>query len=132
MALAMTTLLLDTHVALWMVGEPGRLGATTRSALERVDNDVIVSVASVWEASIKAAQGRLRAPAAIWDVLERSGVRIVAIERADAVAAAQLPMHHCDPFDRMLIAQARERSAVLVTLDGWVGAYEVRSLLADS
>lgn len=132
MALAMTTLLLDTHVALWMVGEPGRLGATTRSALERVDNDVIVSVASVWEASIKAAQGRLRAPAATWDVLERSGVRIVAIERADAVAAAQLPMHHRDPFDRMLIAQARERSAVLVTLDGWVGAYEVRSLLADS
>lgn len=128
----MTTLLLDTHVALWMVGEPGRLGATTRSALERVDNDVIVSVASVWEASIKAAQGRLRAPAATWDVLERSGVRIVAIERADAVAAAQLPMHHRDPFDRMLIAQARERSAVLVTLDGWVGAYEVRSLLADS
>lgn len=132
MALAMTTLLLDTHVALWMVGEPGRLGATTRSALERVDNDVIVSVASVWEASIKAAQGRLRAPAATWDVLERSGVRIVAIERADAVAAAQLPMHHRDPFDRMLIAQALERSAVLVTLDGWVGAYEVRSLLADS
>lgn len=128
----MTTLLLDTHVALWMVGEPGRLGATTRSALERVDNDVIVSVASVWEASIKAAQGRLRAPAATWDVLERSGVRIVAIERADAVAAAQLPMHHRDPFDRMLIAQALERSAVLVTLDGWVGAYEVRSLLADS
>lgn len=127
----MTTLLLDTHVALWMIGEPERLGVTTRSALERADNDVIVSVASVWEASIKAAQGRLRAPVTMWDELERSGVRIVTIERADAVAAAQLPMHHRDPFDRMLIAQARERSAVLVTLDGWVGAYEVRSLPAD-
>ena len=126
----MTTLLLDTHVALWMVAEPGRLGVTTRSAIERLDNDVIVSVASVWEASIKAAQGRLRAPDSTWDVLERSGVRIVAIERADAVAAVRLPMHHRDPFDRMLIAQARERSAVLVTLDGWVGAYEVRSLPA--
>lgn len=126
----MTTLLLDTHVALWMVGDPDRLGATTRSALERLDNDVLVSVASVWEASIKAAQGRLRAPDSLWDVVERSGVRIVPIERADAVAAAGLPMHHRDPFDRMLIAQARERSAVLVTADGWVSAYDVRSLPA--
>jgi PIN domain nuclease of toxin-antitoxin system len=127
----MATLLLDTRVALWMVGDPDRLGVTTRSAIERVDNDVLVSVASVWEASIKAAQGRLRAPDSLWDVIERSGVRIVPIERADAVAAAALPMHHRDPFDRMLIAQARERSAVLVTVDEWAAAYDVRSLPAD-
>jgi PIN domain nuclease of toxin-antitoxin system len=114
-----------------MVGDPDRLGVTTRSAIERVDNDVLVSVASVWEASIKAAQGRLRAPDSLWDVIERSGVRIVPVERADAVAAAALPMHHRDPFDRMLIAQARERSAVLVTVDEWVAAYDVRSLPAD-
>ncbi|MDO8362566.1 MAG: type II toxin-antitoxin system VapC family toxin [Actinomycetota bacterium] len=127
----MTALLLDTHVALWMVAEPQRLGVTTHSAIARLDNDVMVSVASVWEASIKAAQGRLRAPATLWDELERSGVRVVPIERADAVVAAALPMHHCDPFDRMLIAQAQERSAVLVTLDGWAGAYDVRTLSAD-
>jgi PIN domain nuclease of toxin-antitoxin system len=127
----MATLLLDTRVALWMVGDPDRLGVTTRSAIERVDNDVLVSVASVWEASIKAAQGRLRAPDSLWDVIERSGVRIVPIDRADAVAAAALPMHHHDPFDRMLIAQARERSAVLVTVDEWAAAYDVRSLPAD-
>lgn len=124
----MATLLLDTHVALWMLGDPARLGPTTHSALARLDNDVILSVASVWEASIKAAQGRLHAPADVWDVLERSGVGIVAIERADAVAAAALPNHHRDPFDRMLIAQAIERQAVLVTADRWSAAYDVRAL----
>lgn len=124
----MATLLLDTHVALWMLGQPERLGPTTRSAIARLDNDVILSVASVWEASIKAAQGRLHAPADLWDSLEHSGVGIIAIERADAVAAGQLPNHHRDPFDRMLIAQAVERQAVLVTADRWSTAYDVRTL----
>ena len=127
----MATLLLDTHVALWMLGEPQRLGATTRAAIARLDNDVVLSVASVWEASIKAAQGRLTAPADIWDQLEQSGVRIVAIERDDAIAAAELPNHHRDPFDRMLIAQAVERQAILVTADRWSTAYDVRTLDAS-
>lgn len=127
----MTTLLLDTHVVLWMLGEPERLGVTTRLAMDRTDNDLIVSVASVWEASIKAARGRLRAPPSIWDVAERSGVRIVPIERDDAVAAAALPPHHRDPFDRMLVAQARERGAVLVTVDAFARAYDVKVLPAD-
>ncbi|MBI4885288.1 MAG: type II toxin-antitoxin system VapC family toxin [Actinobacteria bacterium] len=127
----MTTLLLDTHIALWMLSEPDRLGVNARAAIARADNDVVLSVASVWEASIKAAQGRLRAPDSVWDELERSGVRLIPIERADAVEAASLPMHHRDPFDRMLVAQARERSAVLVTVDSWARAYEVRSLAAN-
>lgn len=127
----MATLLLDTHVVLWMLGDPERLGTTTRLAMDRTDNDVIVSVASVWEASIKAAQGRLHAPPSLWDVAERSGVRIVSIERNDALAAASLPPHHRDPFDRMLIAQARERGAVLVTVDSYAQAYDVKVLPAD-
>ena len=126
----MTTLLLDTHVALWMVGSPERLGMNARAAIDRGDNNVLVSVASVWEASIKVALGKLVAPPTVWDEVERSGVRIVAIERVDAVAAAALPAHHRDPFDRMLIAQAVERGAVLVTADRWANAYDVRVLPA--
>ncbi len=127
----MTTLLLDTHTALWMVSAPHRLGVNTVAALQRADNDVIASAASVWETSIKTALGKLRAPDSLWDEIERSGVRLVSIDRADAEAAGQLPLHHRDPFDRMLIAQARERSAVLVTADRWAAAYDVRVLPAD-
>lgn len=127
----MTTLLLDTHVALWVLSEPHRLGVIAKASIADTENDVVLSVASVWEASIKAAQGKLRAPDTLWDELERSGVRIVPIEKADAVGAAALPMHHRDPFDRMLVAQARERGAVLVTVDAWARAYDVKSLAAD-
>lgn len=127
----MATLLLDTHAALWMVSDPNRLGSTTRSALERTDNRVIVSVASVWELGIKAALGKFTIPASLWDDVERSGIEIVPIDRADALGAATLPPHHRDPFDRMLIAQARERGAVFVSADRWAEAYDVRVLPAD-
>ena len=127
----MTILLLDTHVALWAVATPDRLGPATRGAIEAAENAVIVSVASVWEASIKAAQGRLNAPPTLWDEVERGGIDIVAIERRDAVEAASLPLHHRDPFDRMLVAQARERNAVLVTVDDRISRYDVQTWPAD-
>ena len=115
-----------------MDGErPHRLGVNTLAALQRADNDVIASAASVWETSIKTALGKLRAPDSLWDEIERGGVRLISIDRADAEAAGRLPLHHRDPFDRMLIAQARERGAVLVTADRWAGAYDVRVLPAD-
>ena len=97
-----------------------------------VDNEVVVSVASVWEASIKAALGKLRAPAELWREVERSGITRITIERDDAIDAAALPPHHCDPFDRMIVAQTRRRAATLVTVDSWVRAYDVRTLAADA
>lgn len=127
----MTTFLLDTHVALWMVDAPERLGSTTRSALERLDNQVLCSAASVWEVAIKATQGRLEAPDELWAEVAASGVTMVAIECEDAVAAGGLPTHHRDSFDRMLVAQAQRRSAVLVTVDDALAAYDVRLLDAS-
>jgi PIN domain nuclease of toxin-antitoxin system len=125
-----STLLLDTHAALWMVAEPERLGVTTRSALGRSDNRVLVSAASVWEAGIKEALGKLRVPESLWDEVERCGVEIVSIDRADAVCAARLPPHHGDTFDRMLVAQAIERGAVVVSADARLAHYDVRVLPA--
>ncbi len=130
--ISVPTLLLDTHVALWLVADPDRLGPFTEAALANIDNEVVVSVASVWEASIKAALGKLRAPVELWSEVERSGITLIPIERDDAIDAAALPPHHRDPFDRMLIAQAQRRSATLVTVDSWVRAYDVRTLTADT
>jgi PIN domain nuclease of toxin-antitoxin system len=127
-----STLLLDTHVVLWLVADPGRVGPTAMAAVADVDNEVVVSVASVWEASIKAALGKLRAPAELWSEVERSGITLIPIERDDAIDAAALPAHHRDPFERMLIAQAQRRSAILVTVDRWADAYDVRTLAAGN
>lgn len=128
----MTSLLLDTHVALWIVAGDARLGPRTREAVLDPDNDVLLSVASVWEAEIKRRLGKLDAPAELWDELELSGVRTITIERDDAVDAAALPHHHRDPFDRMLIAQAVRRRAQLVTVDPWADHYDTNVLRADT
>ena len=126
----MTVLLLDTHVVLWMVSEPHRLGSRATAEIANLENDVLVSVASVWEVAIKSALGRLSAPENLWDEVEASGVTIITIERDDAVTAGALPPHHRDPFDRMLVAQAGLRRAQLVTADATLRLYDVPVLHA--
>ena len=127
----MTTLLLDTHVALWVVTDSARVGPGTRQRLLDPETVSLVSVASVWEATIKTTAGRLQAPPELWVEIERSGIAFVAIDRDDAIAAGTLPRHHGDPFDRMIVAQAIRRDAWLVTADSALSAYEVRTVRAD-
>jgi PIN domain nuclease of toxin-antitoxin system len=126
-----TTLLLDTHVALWMAAGDARIGPGTRELIADPANDVVLSVASVWEAEVKRRLGKLDAPDELWDELEASGVDIIAIERDDAVDAAALPPHHRDPFDRMLVAQAIRRRADLVTVDHWFERYDASTVRAS-
>jgi PIN domain nuclease of toxin-antitoxin system len=117
-------LLLDTHVFLWWRANDPILRRAARSAI--ADADVVfVSAATAWEAAIKASLGRLDLPDTVESGVEDSGFEKLQISFFHAEAAAALPPHHGDPFDRMLVAQAVSESLTLVTHDCKLDAYEV-------
>lgn len=119
-------LLVDSHVALWWLGGSDRLGPECRRLLESAD-EVFFSAATSWELGIKRALGKLDFPDGLADALIASGFRELPISAAHGEVAASLAPHHRDPFDRMLIAQARGEALVLVTADRAVEPYEVDS-----
>ena len=123
-------LLLDTHAALWAVREPDRLVASTRRAIEDGTNEVIVSVASVWEVAIKRKLGKIRLERSLVEELEEAGVGTLPVVAEHAEAAGDLPLHHKDPFDRMLIAQAMVEGLTIVTRDRTFEPYGVPLLPA--
>ena len=116
-------LLLDTHVLLWAVLNHPRLTATQAQAISGAE--LYVSAASVWEIGIKRALGKLDVPGELFDIAVDSGCRPLPITWAHAEAAAALPPHHSDPFDRMLIAQARCEGLHLASSDAKLAAYGV-------
>lgn len=117
--------LLDTHVLLWALVDDPRLSAAQREILSAGAGEIYVSAASVWEVGIKRALGKLDVPANVFDVAHASGCRPLVITWAHASAAAALPQHHADPFDRMLIGQAATEGMVLVSSDRRIAAYGV-------
>ncbi|WP_428483311.1 type II toxin-antitoxin system VapC family toxin [Rhodopila sp.] len=122
-------LLLNTHVFLWMVAEPSRIDRRILAALASPDNEVIVSAATPWEIAIKQACGRLTFPLERFDeIMQRMGCDMLPILPAHGIAAGSLPRHHADPFDRMLIAQARIETLTLVTHDDAIRRYDVAVL----
>lgn len=127
----MRQLLLDTHVALWALAAPERLLPEVRRALEEPRNAVVVSATSVWEVEIKRAVGRLTAPEGFAARCIDVGFDPLPITFDHAEAAAQLPAHHSDPFDRMLVAQAMLEDLELVSDDRAFAAYDVRVVPAS-
>ena len=123
-------LLLDAHAVLWALLEPEKLHSDARTALESPANDVVVSAVTIWELEIKRALGKLRFDAELVPELERTAMDVIPITAADATSAARLPLLHRDPFDRMLVAQARADSLTLVSVDRQLERYEVELLLA--
>lgn len=127
--------LLDTHCWLWLASDPGRLSATVLARLENPASARLVSVAVVWEIAIKHQLGKLRLPAPAEELVpgllatHRAGV--LPIELHHVLRASQLPLHHRDPFDRILVAQAQVERAVLVTSDRALAPYDVEILWAD-
>ena len=122
-------LLLDTHVFLWWRADSRHLRAPARRAIAEAQI-VFVSAATAWEAAIKAALGRLRLPDTIEAGVIDSGFEKLPISFSHAESAARLPPHHADPFDRMLVAQARVETLTLVTHDRRLAAYDVEILWA--
>jgi PIN domain nuclease of toxin-antitoxin system len=122
-------LLLDTHIFLWWRGEPSRLASQVQSSIATADI-VFVSVASAWEAAIKVSLGRLELPDTIESGVLASGFEKLLISFSHAEQAAILPHHHRDPFDRMLVAQAKAEGLTLVTHDRLLAPYDVEILWA--
>lgn len=123
-------LLLDTHALLWWLSDDGSLTQAARAAIARPESDVAVSAASAWEISIKCALGKLSAPSDLEAQLVRHRFSALPISVAHAVMAGALPRHHDDPFDRMLVAQARIEGLTLVTRDPRIGLYGVPTIPA--
>jgi PIN domain nuclease of toxin-antitoxin system len=120
-------LLLDTHAFIWACGEPGKLSEAVRDALSDAENDVFVSAASACEIAIKHALGRIEFPLERFaQLVSDMCIEPLAMTIAHAIAAGSLPRHHEDPFDRMLIAQAKLEGLTLVTVDGVFLKYDVK------
>lgn len=123
-------LLLDTHVVLWWLASPEALAPAALKAIESPTNEVYVSAASLWEMSIKQHLGKLRLPGNPVDVLASMGFTLLDIRAEHGWRAGDLPAHHKDPFDRMLVAQADIESMVLVTRDTHISKYGIPVLPA--
>jgi PIN domain nuclease of toxin-antitoxin system len=123
-------LLLDTHALLWWLTRDAKLSPAARAAIADPDSEVAVSAASAWEMAIKSALGKLKAPADLGAQLARHQFTPLAITVVHALEAGALPRHHDDPFDRMLVAQARIEGLTLVTRDAWAVRYGVPTLPA--
>jgi PIN domain nuclease of toxin-antitoxin system len=116
-------LLLDTHVFLWAVTANRRLKSATRDYLSQADA-VYVSAASIWEIAIKSRLGKIDGdPLALAGAIEESGFQELPVSALHAAAVASLPLHHTDPFDRLLLAQAFMEPLRLVTADAAFAAY---------
>jgi len=120
--------LLDTHILLWARSAPDRLSDGLLAILKSADHDLHVSVATLWECAIKSAIGKLDIPSGFHRIVAGS-YRTLGIEVAHLEALANLPLHHRDPFDRMLIAQAQSHDLIVLTQDSIFARYDVQVLL---
>jgi PIN domain nuclease of toxin-antitoxin system len=119
-------LLLDTHLVLWwMTGEASRISKKALAALGSEGKDPVVSAVTIWETAIKRGLGKLDAPDDLLSQLERAGVELLPVTPRHANLVASLPLHHRDPFDRLLVAQATLEGFPLVSDDESLRRYDI-------
>jgi PIN domain nuclease of toxin-antitoxin system len=118
-------LLLDTHVLLWWLANNPRLSAYARTVIADSDNQVFVSAVSSWEIEIKRAIGKLEAPEDLLGAIAANDFERLDIKIEHSLRLRELPLHHNDPFDRMLIAQALYEDLTLLSGDKKIALYEV-------
>lgn len=127
-------LLLDTQVWLWMLAAPDRLSAESRALLTAAENELLLSAASAWEIAIKHGLGRLQLPEAparyISRMMIHTSVTPLPVHHRHALRVAELPEHHRDPFDRLLVAQAQLEGVPIITADRYFHQYDVEVLSA--
>jgi PIN domain nuclease of toxin-antitoxin system len=124
--------LLDTHAFLWFITADPRLSATAEQAIRSGANTPLLSIASVWEMAIKVGLNKLPIPHPLDDFipqqLRANRIGLLAIELPHALEVARLPLHHRDPFDRLLVAQAIQEGIPLATDDAALAAYPIQRL----
>jgi PIN domain nuclease of toxin-antitoxin system len=119
-------LIADSHTLLWHVLDDPRLSAAPSARIEADDAEVLVSLASIWEIAIKKALGKLEAPDDLPDRIQELGFELLPVEVEHAWAVRDLPHHHGDPFDRLLIAQAQVERLPILSSDSAFAAYDVQ------
>ena len=117
--------MLDSHVLLWLAQDDSALSSEVAHAVRDEASLAVVSVASVWELEMKRVKGMLDIPADIGARLNPAGFDLLDVTLTHVVRAAELPAHHRDPFDRMLVAQAQAEDLTLVTADAAIERYDV-------
>ncbi len=121
-------LLLDTHALIWHRTGSDKMSKTARKIIAENPGQTFISIATVWEMSIKVGLGKLkliRPISELLDIYHDAGTEILPITPEHAMASGCLPWHHRDPFGRMLIAQAQLEKMTIVTQDGWFTPYSV-------
>ena len=124
-------LLLDSHTLLWALSDVPRLGVLAQEAITSPDNEVFVSAVNIWELAAKREKGTLSAPNDLTTIVEQRGFAPLPLSLFHAEQAAMLPMHHRDPFDRMLIAQTQAEGLILMTRDPYIRRYGIRTMTPD-
>ncbi|CAN5564547.1 type II toxin-antitoxin system VapC family toxin [soil metagenome] len=124
-------LLLDTHVLIWYLEGDKTLSPHYRQAIVNANNDVLVSVASLWEIAIKINIGKLKISGSLSDVfqqLKNQTIHLLSIKPGHILQSASLPLHHRDPFDRMIIAQSQVEFLTVVSVDPAFSKYGTKLL----
>ena len=121
--------LLDTHTFIWLNGKSSKLSLRAADICSDRTNQLLLSIASVWEIQIKIQLGKLELPASLGEILTAqqatNSIQLLNIELSQIFELASLPYHHKDPFDRLLIAQARIEGAQFITNDPHIAKYPV-------
>ena len=121
----MNRLLVDTHAVIWWLADDAALTPPAHELLSDPANTPFVSVASIWEMAIKRSRGKLQVADHLPDLIVAEGFELLPVDPHDAWSVAELPHHHSDPFDRMLIAQATNRGIPIITGDRAFSEYDV-------
>ena len=124
--------LLDTHAFVWWVSEPERLSKRGLALFEDDASELYWSTVGTWELALKLNKGKLKLPGTLHEYLEprisRAGIRPLSVRSEHALALLDIPRHHSDPFDHMLIAQARVEGLTILSADRHFAKYEVETV----
>ena len=122
--------LLDTHSLLWTIFEPDKLSTEAQEIILDQNNIVCISLISLWEISIKQNIGRLDIPKKFFEVVNQGGFEMLPLTVLQIEQYRTLPLHHRDPFDRMLIVQAQQQKLIFITRDPEISKYDVEIVKA--
>jgi PIN domain nuclease of toxin-antitoxin system len=124
-------LLLDTHAALWRLGEPQKLGKTGYDLIADRENEILISAVVPWEIALKMNHGKMKPHVLVTDfhrVVREEGFSFIQFHPLHAIRSALLPFHHRDPFDRLLAAQSLEMDVPLISIDPIFDGYGVKRI----
>ena len=123
--------LIDTHTFLWLIDDDPKLSNTCKSLIEDVDNEILISIASLWEMAIKISIGKLKVAGVLQQMIDELSLRniqILPINPSHVLRVENLPFHHKDPFDRIIIAQSLVENITLISVDDVFDSYGIKRL----